>query len=99
MLEGPVLLEIIPPVVLKFPTVMTESAHLVGGKCLRVQGGKPEPFVGGGFGLELALTVMIMGERLFGSNDTYGVRVVERKRGSPRVSDNTPVFQVACLIR
>ena len=80
MLEGPVLRKIIPPVVLQFPTVMTESAHLVGGKCLRVQGGNPEPFVGGGFGLELALTVMILGECLFGSNDSNGVRVVTRKR-------------------
>jgi hypothetical protein len=62
VLEGPVLREIVPPVVLQFPTVMTESADLVGGKCLRVQGGNPEPFVGGGFGLELTLTVMILGE-------------------------------------
>ena len=80
MLEGPVLGEIIPAVVLQFPTVMTQSAHLVGGKCLRVQGGDPESFVGGGLGLELALPVMILGNRLFGSNDPHWLRVVSRER-------------------
>jgi len=79
MLAGPVLREIIPAVVLQFPTIMTQSAHLDGGKCLWLQGGDPEPFVGSGLGLELALPVMILGDRLFRSNNPYGLRVVPRE--------------------
>ena len=50
---------------------MTQSAHLGGGKCLWLQGGDPEPFVGTGLGLELALPVMIRGDGLFGSNHPF----------------------------
>src|SRR5258708_4699090 len=49
MLEGPVLSQVVPAVVLLFPAVMTEPAHESGGKCLRIQRGNPEPFVLGGF--------------------------------------------------
>ena len=54
MLESPVLGEIIPPVVLLFPARMAESAHEPGGKGLRAQGGRPEPFLSRGFRLPLA---------------------------------------------
>ncbi len=53
MLEGPVLSQIVPAVVLLFPAVMTEPAYEHGRKSLCIEGGNPEPFVLGGFRLKL----------------------------------------------
>src|SRR5450759_37615 len=80
MLEGPVLRQIVPAVVLLFPAVMTEPAHQSGGKCLRIQGSDPEPFVLGGFWLKFATAVMILRKLLFGPHDPNGLRVIGGER-------------------
>src|SRR5678816_960656 len=57
MLEGPVLSQIVPAVVLLFPAAMAEPAYQRGGKGLLIQSRNPEPFVLGGFRLKLAPAV------------------------------------------
>ena len=80
MLERPVLGQVVPAIVFLFPAVMAELTDQLCGECLRVQRGNPEPFVVGGLGLELAPAIVILCNRLFGSDDADRPRVIGRKR-------------------
>src|SRR6266487_1057457 len=80
MLEGPVLSQIVPTVVLLFPAAMAEPAYQRGGKGLLIQSRNPEPFVLGRFRLKLAPAVMVLCELLFGPHDPYGLRVLGGER-------------------
>ena len=80
MFEGPVLSQIVPAVVLQFPAVMAEPTHQRGGKGMGIQSRNPEPFVLGRFGLQLAPTVMVLRELLFGPHDPYRLRVIGGER-------------------
>ena len=87
VLEGPMLGQIHPAVVLIFPAVVAHAADDQRGEGLGLQGGYPEPLVSCGFRLEAALAVMILGEGLFGSDHPDGLGVILRERQSRRVPE------------
>lgn len=76
VLKSPVLGEVIPTVVFLLPAVMSEAADQRGGKCVRFQGGKPQPLVLCAAGLQVSLTVVILREGFLGTQDADQLWVV-----------------------
>src|SRR5580692_12795587 len=98
MLEGPVLSQVVPTVVLQLPACMTEPAYQHGRKSLRLQRGNPKPFVLGGFGLKLAPAVMVLGKLLFGAHHPYRLRVIGGERESLRIPELKPIALAIVLL-
>jgi len=76
MLQGPVLGQIVPPIVFLLPALMAQLTYQGGREGLRHQRANPEPFVIGSFGLKLAASVVILSQLLLGTYDPYGLGVI-----------------------
>lgn len=82
VLEGPVLSQIIPTVVFILPVRVPELAKRSGGDVLLLQGGDPDPLLGGGFGLELSVSIMALSHPLLGAEHAHGLRIAGTERQS-----------------
>ena len=87
MFQGPILGEIVPAVVLHFPTGMAQATNLGSGEGGGRQGADPKPFLGGGLRLGPAPSIMSLGHLLLGADYPHGLRMMLGKRQSLLLSE------------